>query len=237
MFSDITMADPILSTLVVIGAFQVAWLSVVLFRRGIHPINIQYALTPMLTIWVLMWPVYSDARWLWVGLIGFAAAGLLASFLNFPFWQQLRIVWTAPAIDSPVRNNIDLPPLTHLISAIFIAGAWFQTIPEFGFGLALCLSLAFPAAHWVDQLGQHTFRKLGFPTHPEQTLAGHLTLIFSCTVLLCWSLNVYHGTGWQTLLIATFITALAASATRALTPGQWYAPAAMLTMGFVMWIL
>jgi hypothetical protein len=237
MFSNITMADPILSALVAVGAFQVAWLSVVLFRRGIHPVNIQYALTPMLTIWVLMWPVYTDARWLWVGLIGFAVPSMLACLLNFPFWQHLRVVWTAPAIDSPIRNNIDLPPLTHLITAILIAGAWFQTIPEFGFGLALCLSLAFPAAHWVDQLGQHKFRKLGFPTHPEQTLAGHLTLIFACTGLLCWSLNVYHGTNWQTLFIATLITGMAASATRALTPGQWYTPAAMLTMGFVMWVL
>jgi ABC-type xylose transport system permease subunit len=237
MFSNITMADPILSALVAVGAFQMAWLSVMLFRRGIHPTNIQYALTPMLTIWVLMWPVYTDARWLWVGLVGFAVPSLFACVLKLLFWQHLRVIWTAPALDSPIRDNIDLPPLTHLIIAILIAGAWFQAIPEFGFGLALCLSLAFPAVHWVDQFGRDKFRKLGFPTHPEQTLAGHLTLIFICTGLLCWSLNVYHGTNWQTLFIATLITGMAASATHALTPGQWNTPAAMLSMGFVMWIL
>ena len=237
MLTNMTMADSTLSALVAVGALQLAWFSVMLFRRGIRPVHIQHALTPMLAIWVLMWPVYTDARWLWVGLAGFAIPGLFACLLRSPFWQHLRVVWTAPAIDPLIRNNIDLPPLTHLITAIFIAGAWFQTIPEFGFGLALCLSLAFPAAHWVDQLGRRQFKTLGFPAHPEQTLAGHLALILVCTGLLCWSLNVYHGTDWQALLIATLIAGMAASATRALIPGQWNTPAAMLTMGFVMWVL
>jgi len=232
-----TMTDSTLNALVAVGVLQLAWLSVMLFRRGIRPANIQHALTPMLTIWVLMWPVYTDARWLWLGLAGFAVPSLFACLLPFPFWQHLRVVWTAPAMDSRIRNNIDLPPLTHLITAIFIAGAWFQTIPEFGFGLALCLSLAFPAAHWVDQLSRRKFKTLGFPAHPEQTLAGHLALILACTGLLCWSLNVYHGTDWQALFIATLIAGMAASATRALIPGQWNAPAAMLSMGFVMWAL
>ena len=237
MLTNITLTDATLSIFVAAGALQMAWFSVMLFRRGIAPVNIQHALTPMLAIWVLMWPVYSDTRWLWAGLIGFAMPSLLACLLRVPFWQHLRVVWTAPAFESRVRNNIDLPPLTHLITAIFIAGTWFQTIPEFGFGLALCLSLAFPAAHWVDQLGRHKLKKLGFPAHPEQTLAGHLVLIITCTGLLCWSLNVYHGTDWQALFVATLIAGMAASATRALIPGHWNSPAAMLSMGFVMWAL
>ena len=237
MLSNIAMTDSTLSALVAVGVFQLTLFSVMLFRRGIQPANIQHALTPMLTIWVLMWPVYADARWLWVGLAGFAVPGLFAYLLRFPFWQHLRMVWTPPPFEPQIRSNIDLPPLTHLITAIFIAGAWFQTIPEFGFGLALCLSLAFPAAHWVDQLGRNTFRKLGFPAHPDQTLAGHIALILACTGLLCWSLNVYHGTDWKALFIATLIAGMAASATRALIPGQWNTPAAMLTMGFVMWAL
>ena len=237
MLSNIAITDSTLSILVFVGALQLAWFSVMLFRRGILPVNIQQSLTPMLAIWALMWPVYADARWLWAGLIGFAAPSLLASLLPLPFWQHLRLIWTAPAIDSWVRNNIDLPPLTHLITAIFIAIAWFQAIPEFGFGLALCLSLAFPAAHWADQLHLRKFTALGFPAHPEQTLAGHLVLIFACTGLLCWSLNVYHGTGWQALFIATLIASLAASAAHALIPGQWNTPVAILSMGVVMWML
>jgi hypothetical protein len=237
MLANIATTDSTLSIFVAVGVLQLAWFSVMLFRRGIHPVNIQQALTPMLSIWVLMWPVYADARWLWVGLSELAVPSLFACWLRFPFWQHLRVVWTAPTMESPARNNIDLPPLTHLITAIFISGAWFQTIPEFGFGLALCLLLAFPAAHWTDQMGRHKFTKLGFPAHPEQTLAGHLVLIFACTGLLCWSLNVYHGTNWQTLFIATLIAGMTASTARALIPGQWNTPAAMLTMGFVMWLL
>ncbi|MDX8406616.1 MAG: hypothetical protein R8K50_10780, partial [Mariprofundus sp.] len=79
--------------------------------------------------------------------------------------------------------------------------------------------------------------KLGFPAHPGQTLAGHLLLIISTIVVLCWSLHVYHGTNWQPLFIATLITGLTGSATRALIPGQWNTPAAMLSMGYVMWVL
>ena len=230
-----------LSALVAMGVLQLTWFSVMTLRRGAPPRTIQHAITPLLTIWVLMWPVYVDKNWLWGGLAALILSALLASLSNSPFWRQLRTAWSEPSENAALKihPSLQLPPLTHQIAALAIAGLWFTHIPEFGFGLALCLCLAFPAAFWVDHLGtgQTTLLQLRFPAHPEQTLAGHLLLIVCCTALLSWSLHVYHGTAWTSLLIATLIPAITASAVRALIPGQWNAPAAMLVMGFVMWLL
>jgi len=231
----------VLSTLVALGILQLTWFSVMILRRDAPPETIQHAVPPLLTIWVLMWPVYIDARWLWGGIAALILPAMLAVVLKSPFWQHLRVAWSSHRMNAELGIYPALPllPLTHFLTALLIAILWFQQIPEFGFGLALCLSLAFPAAYWIDQLGKHkpAFVKLGFPAHPEQTLAGHLALIAISTALLCWSLHIYHGTDWQSLLIATLIASLSASAARALMPGQWNAPAAMLSMGFVMWLL
>jgi len=241
MFEHVAISDLVLSALAIAGILQLVWFSVMLLRRGIAPGIIQYAIPPLLTVWVLMWPVYVDSRWIWVGLAALIVPAVLSSLLTTPFWRQLRTAWSTPVIDPELRMypTLPLPPLTHFLIAMLIAAIWFRHIPEFGFGLALCLCLAFQTVDRIDQLAvdQFTFLKLGFPAHPQQTLASHLVLIVMCTILLCWSLHVFHGTDWQTLLIATLITALTASATRALVPGQWNAPAAMLSMGFVMWLL
>ena len=217
------------------------WFSVMLLRRGIAMAMIQQAITPLLSIWALMWPVYVDKRWLWSELLLLFVLAILCSQLRSPFWQQLRQIWSAgfnhPA--PPMHARIPLLPLTHLLLGLGISGLWFQYIPEFGFGLALCLCLAFPAAFWVDHPAIHRQKllRLGFPAHPEQTLGSHLVLIIASTALLSWSLHVYHGTAWQSLFIATLITALVASLCRALVPGQWNMPAAILSMGFVMSLL
>ena len=243
MSETIATSDVVLSTLVMLGILQLSWFSVMIFRRGAPPATIQHAMPPLLMIWVLMWPVYMDARWLWSGIAALILPAILSVVLKSPFWQHLRLAWSVQRMDAEpgIYPGLPLLPLTHLLTALLITGLWFQHIPEFGFGLALCLCLAFPAAYWMDQLGmglhRHSFIKLGFPAHPEQTLAGHMVLIAISTALLCWSLHVYHGTDWQSLLIATLIASLTASATRALIPGQWNAPAAMSSMGFVMWLL
>jgi len=237
----IASSDLLLSGLVVLGVLQLTWFSVMILRRGAPPLTIQHAIAPLLTIWVLMWPVYVDSDWLWSGLGALIAPAVLAHIAPSPFWRHLRIAWSDRSVNTAAEIYPSLPllPLTHLIAALTIAGLWFTHIPEFGFGLALCLCLAFPAAFWIDRLGSARpgLLKLGFPAHPQQTLAGHLMLIAACTALLCWSLHVYHGTDWRSLLIATLIPSIAASVTRALIPGQWNAPAAMLSMGLVMWLL
>jgi len=237
----IATSDIVLSILAALGILQLTWFSVMILRRGVPPETIQHAIAPLLSIWVLMWPVYIDARWLWSGIAVLMLPAILSIVLKSPFWQQLRMAWSSRKMNAELGIYPALPllPLTHFMTALLITILWFQQIPEFGFGLALCLCLAFPAAYWVDHLGKHqpALIKLGFPAHPEQTLAGHLMLIAASTALLCWSLHVYHGTDWTSLLIATLIAALSASAIRALIPGQWNAPAAMLSMGFVMWLL
>jgi len=239
MQMDNVTPDIVLSALVVIGMLQMAWFSVMLVRRGASVMVIQQAIPAFLTIWVVMWPVYADARWLGVGLLMLLVLMLLAALLKTPFWQHLRVAWGSESSDLQHNHpRISVLPQLPLLLALFIASAWFQSIPEFGFGLALCLCVAFPAAYWVDEISQrYGFLILKFPAHPKQTLAGHLLLMMVSTVLLCWSLNVYHGTDWQLLFIATLIAAAAASACRALVPGQWNAPAAMLSMGLVMWVL
>lgn len=241
MMANVETSDLVISLLIIFGILQLAWFSVMILRRGAPPEIIQQSIPPLLTIWILMWPVYVDPRWLWVGIAALVLLSLFAFGYRKPFWQQLRVAWGSQrdANQPSIYSNPRLLPLTQTITALVIAGLWFQAIPEFGFGLALCICLAFPAAHWVDHLGEirFGFLKLGFPAHPEQTLAGHLTLIGISTALLGWGLHVYHGTDWQTLFIATLIASMVASVTRALIPGQWNIPAAMLSVGFTMWIL
>jgi len=241
MFNSVAASDVVLSILVSLGIVQLSWFSVMLARKKVPALALQHSLTPLLSLWVLMWPVYIDSRWLWFGVIVLCIMSLLCKQLRTPFWRQLHYIWTVREADSEhgLYPEIQLLPLTQLLIALLFAGIWFQYIPEFGFGLALCLCLAFPAAYWMDHPAMHQgrFRQLGFPAHPQQTLAGHLLLICMATVLLSWSLHVYHGTDWSSLFIATLITAMTASVTRALIPGQWNIPAAMLSMGFVMWVL
>jgi len=240
MISDVAMSDVVLSVMVGLGMLQLAWFSVMLMRRGVTPAMIQQAIPPFLAVWVLMWPVYVDVRWLGVGLLMLLIPIVLAASLKMPFWRHLSIAWGAQSVSSidDAYARIALFPQLHVLFSLAVAGAWFQVIPEFGFGLALCLCVAFPAAYWVDYVSQrYGFFILGFPAHPEQTLAGHLVLIIMCTILLCWALNVYHGTDWQLLLIATLIVSTVASVCRAIVPGRWHVFAAMLSMSGVMWLL
>lgn len=241
MFEGIAIRDIVLSALVAAGILQLSWFSVMFYRRNLPPETIQQSIQPLLTIWILMWPVYVDARWIWLGILALTMPCILAFTLRTPFWRQLRAAWSAPVDEAEpnIYPRTRLLPLIHTILALMVASLWFQPIPEFGFGLALCLCLSFPAAYWVDQMSKikFGFLRLGFPAHPDQTLAGHLVLITSSTALLCWSLHVYHGTDWKVLFIATLIASLTASATRAIIPGHWNAPASIASMGFIMWIL
>lgn len=235
MLSGPTRTDLLLNLLVFAGSMQVAWLSVMLIRRGIRPAVIQRMLPPFFAVWALMWPVYSAGLWVWAGLGLLALPVVLAGILKQPFWLALRQAWSAPPRQ---RGSWPAPmhmlPLFQLLAALAVAAAWFQQIPEFGFGLALSLCLAFPAADLLDRTG---IVPLKFPTHPEQTLPGHLALIMASALLIAWSLHVYHGIDWRPLLIATLIAGIAGSVTRALMPGGLNQPAALLLMGATLWML
>ncbi|MDX8406339.1 MAG: hypothetical protein R8K50_09370, partial [Mariprofundus sp.] len=99
MFEYMTTGDITLNVLFAIGMLQLAWFSVMLLRRGIHASAIQQAILPLITLWILMWPVYSDPRSLWGGVIALLLPCVLAVSINTPFWQHLRLAWTAKTLD------------------------------------------------------------------------------------------------------------------------------------------
>jgi hypothetical protein len=236
MTLSIQSSDMLLTAIVMVGMLQVAWLSVALVRRGVGRAVIQKSLPPLFAVWVVMWPVYHDPRWIWAGIGALAALELLPLLLRRPFWRDLRRAWTAPEPQHayPTTRTWPLWPLVFFTATLGIAAGLFQSIPEFGLGIALTVCLAQPAASWLDHFG---FLALGFPAHPQQTLPGHLILVLAAAVLCSWSVHVYHGIDWQPLLMATSVAGIAASVARALVPGGWNQPAAAAAMGVVLWLL
>jgi len=222
--------DYIINFLFAMGMIQVIWLSVALIRKGIPSHTIWQSTTPLLAIWAMAWPIYTQAAWLWLP-IGLAAIAISITFTrNTRFWQHLRLVWGIPTSHQTFRPW----PIFSLLITFCIAIAFFQSIPEFGFGLALSICLAFPLAGLLDRIA---YIRLRFPLHPEQTLLGHLGLIIASACLCAWSIHLYHGIQWQQLLIATLIASMGASIIRAMLPSYWNMPIAILTMGWILWLL
>ncbi len=236
MHGPVQSLDLTLTAIVAFGTMQVAWLSVALFRRRISRGMIQMSMPPLFAIWVVMWPVYDDPRWIWAGIGALACFVLLPLFFRRPFWRDLRRAWAAPAspIDYRLRKPIPFWPFAFFVATLAIAAGLFQSIPEFGLGIALSACLAQPAASWLDHAGH---MPLGFPAHPQQTLPGHVVLVLAAAGLCSWSVHVYHGIDWQPLFLATSVAGIAASAARALVPGGWNQPAAAAAMGVVLWLL
>ncbi|MBL4760323.1 MAG: hypothetical protein JKY80_05660 [Mariprofundaceae bacterium] len=223
-------ADHIISLFFILGLGQVMWVSVVFAKRQIDPKLIWQSCMPLFTIWVLTWPIYTQTMWLWFPIGIFISVALFSHLRKRPFWQYLHTIWGG---FSEQKRRFPWHILSFALS-LAIAVAFFQNIPEFGFGLALVACLVFPLAELLDRIG---YMQLGFLLHPQQTLLGHLTLIISSAFLCAWSVHLYHGTHWQQLLIATLIAGIAASLCRALLPHHWNQPAAILTMGWILWLL
>jgi len=223
-------ADHIMSLLFLLGFAQLTWLSVMLAKRNIRPERIWQSSMPLFAIWVLAWPVYAQTLWLWLPIGILTTAALVSHVLRRPFWQYLHTIWGGFS-----NQQRSLPwQLLSFALTLTIAMIFFKSIPEFGFGLALVACLAFPLATLLDRISH---MQLGFILHPEQTLLGHIALIISSAFLCAWSVHLYHGIHWQQLLIATLIAAIAASLCRALLPSNWNQPAAILTMGWILWLL
>ena len=217
-------ANTLLNTLFTLGLGQVTWFFSMLVRRGIRPANLWQATSPLLAIWVVMWPVYTINIWFWFPIAFLLLTLLFIYTRQSPFTRSLRMVWGTP-----------LPwHMLALIASIMIAMLFFQEIPEFGFALGLMACFSFPLA---DLLDRYPNIKLPFPLHPEQTLFGHLGLILSSSLLCSWSIHLYHGINWQQLLIATLIAGMAASIIRALLPRPLSLPIATLAMGWILWLL
>lgn len=227
--------DIIITVLFAIGVFQLIWFSVVLLRKRIPPTIITASLPPFVSIWMLLWPLYEHPIWLWAGIALLISPIFPAYISKHLFWQHLRISWADPLAGK--QQNEHLPHMWYFISwvtSLAIAAAFFQRTPEFGLGIGLAASLAFPVASLLDRI-KHL--KLGFPLHPEQTLIGHIGLIFSVSILCTWSIHIYHGIEWQRLLIATLIAGMAASIIRAFSPSHLMLPLATLAMGVTLWLL
>jgi len=233
MHADIATTDLALTAFIAFAALQLAWFSVLLARKGIRAERIQQIVRPPLAIWVLFWPVYTQAQWLWAGLAALALPILLGLTGKRPFWRMLLHAWSTPAHQRGPFPPYMLPMISFL-AALAVAIAFFLSIPEFGLGLGLSLCLALAGADIVDSLGRG---KLGFPMHPEQTLPGHLLLITISTLALSWSIHVYHGIDWRPSLIATLIAGIMASIVRAIVPGTVHQAASIFIMGVTLWLL
>lgn len=223
-------ADHMMSLFFILGLAQLMYISVMFAKRGIAPKLIWQSSMPLFAIWVLAWPIYTQTIWLWFPIGIFIIVAILSHTRKRLFWQYTHAIW-----GGFLKQKRSLP--WHILSftlTLAIAIAFFQNIPEFGFGLALTTCLAFPLAALFDRIH---YMKLGFSLHPEQTLLGHLALIISSAFLCAWSVHLYHGINWQQLLIATLIAGMAASLCRALLPRHWSQPAAILTMGWILWLL
>jgi len=225
----------ILTLLFAIVLAQFAWFSVMLLRRNVSPTAISASLSPLIAVWVLLWPLYTESALLWGGIMILGSPILFTYGLRRPFFLQLRIAWSGVPLSSEEKPAMpQMWSLVSLLTALTVAAAFFQRAPEFGLGIGLAACLAFPAAALMDRTGH---LKLGFPHHPEQTLVGHIALIFSVSVICMWSIHLYHGIEWQRILIATLIAGIAASVARAFAPGHIMLPSATLATGAVLWIL
>ncbi|RMG92169.1 MAG: hypothetical protein D6703_02590 [Zetaproteobacteria bacterium] len=227
--------DLVVTALFAAGLFQLSWISVLLARRALRPMVIQQAIRPLFAIWVLLWPVYTQSTWLWLAWAMAASVLAACAIGRSPFWLALRHAWGLPPHQrGTMPEALHVLPMGHFLLAMAICLGFFVKIPEFGFGLGLALCLAIPGADTLDRLN---WLPLGFPTHPEQTLAGHLLLVLISCLALSWGLHVYHDIDITAGLIATAIAGIAGSMARATVPGAANQPATILSMGVMLWLL
>jgi len=218
---DIT-SNMFINTLFVLGTLQVSWLYHALVRKGIAAPYLWQATPPLLAIWVLLWPVYTNTTSILFPIASCLALLALTYIHNGKFFIAMRTIWGA---------DFPLYPLSLWLS-LGIALYFFQQTAEFGFAVALVICFAFPLADVLDRIP--SFKPLGLPLHPQQTLIGHLALICSITALSSWSVHLYQPLQWELLIFATIIAATAASLIRALLPSLWYLPIATLSMGLLL---
>jgi len=222
----VNQTDAIMSTLLAIGLIQLAWLSVMLHRHGISGNRIFSSLPPLMAIWVLFWPLYSDASGILLGIGLLAICLMLAAGLQYPWAAALKSAWSTEAhglLDAVMFTvALGMTALTNMVA------------PEFGFGIALTLCLGMTAA---DLLDRTCLLRLSLPANPEQTFPGHMALIALASLTCGWSLLIFHNLSWSNIIIATTLAGAAASAMRALTPTPLDRPAIAAAMAATLWSL
>jgi len=221
-----TGIDTLLTFIVVIGLIQLVWFSVMLHLRGVSSGIITSTMPPLLAIWVLFWPIYAHPAATLAGM-AFMALVLITCSRMDAFWMRaLRSSWSvAPH---------GLRPLGLFGTGLTIACAWFAAAPEVGFGVALSLCLAMPAADMLDRADR---LRANLAANPEQTWLGHV-LFIAVTALLCaWSIHIYARTGLADFLGVTAIAAAVAGIVRAFAPRMWHPPLIALILGGMLWLL
>ena len=227
-----TRPDAWLTALLAMGTFQIAGLSLLLVRKGVPGAAIRQAIRPLFAVWVLLWPLYGHPAWLAAGMAVLMLPLLLAAYGRGPVGRSLCLAW-ADAV--PQRDRRCLPvPMIAFVAALGIAATWFASMPALGFGLGLAACLAIPGAETMDRL---RLGVLGLRSHPAQTIAGHALFVLMAAAAMAWSLHVHDHLGFQTTGMHAIMGAAIAAAARALIPGDWNQPAAVLTMGGVLWML
>jgi len=220
-----TGIDTLLTFIVVIGLIQLAWFSVMLHLRGVSSGLITGALPPLLSIWVLFWPIYTNPLSTLAG-VAIMALALAACSRMDAFWMRaLRSSWSvAPH---------GLWPLGLFGTGLTIACAWFATAPEVGFGVALSLCLAMSAADMLDRTGR---LRTSLAVNPDQTWPGHLLFIAIAALMCAWAMHVYARTGLADFLGLTAIAAAVAGIVRACTPRMWHPPLIAIVLGGMLWL-
>jgi len=215
-----------MTALLAIGLTQFVWLSVMLYRRNIPGRLIFSSLPPLIAIWVLFWPLYTDTMAILAGIALLALCLVLAAGIRRPWFAVLRSAWSA--------GTHGLLDAAMFILALSIAALTNLTAPEFGFGIALTLCLGITAADLLDRAG--LFR-LGMPANPDQTFVGHLALIVSASLMCGWSLLIFHNLSWSNIIIATTLAGITASTLRALIPAPLDRPLIAAAMAATLWAL
>lgn len=183
----------------------------------------------MFSIWVFVWPVYHSVVWLWIGLLIVGSVILAAALVDSPFWRQLNVAWST--VTSGGKTHLHAP--MSLWFALFIAVILFeQGMGEFGLGLGLAATLAFPLARLIDRT---RFLRLGLHQHPNHTLPGHLALVVSLALFCAWSIHTYHGVDWYLLMPTVFMAGFTASLIRIMLPQWWSMPVAVACIATMLW--
>ncbi|MDX8390214.1 MAG: hypothetical protein R8M38_06960 [Mariprofundaceae bacterium] len=211
------------------GMFQVSWLSTMLHRRGIPAKRIRQSLPPLLTIWVLAWPIYQSPASLWIGLLLIGGLLLLTFLRASHTLCDLSASWSHP--------SLGLQPLLVLFVTLIIATATFQTSASAGFASALCTFLVPSIVTLVDDWSRRiSWLHISQLVNRQQSTLGHIVMFAMTTWITSWAIAVYHQNTIHQELSEAWPVAIAATVVRAFIPSLWAMPAIALVIGILLWL-
>jgi len=203
---------------------QYVIMSLMLFKRGVASEYLVTCASPILCIWVIVWPIYHQSTLIPYS-IALIALPLVAAQWPYPLTQQLKRSWSG--------SEFGFLPMITMVLNLGMAAILFTIEPAFGFAIALSLCLGVSAANLVDKLKR---TPLLLPFNPHQTLWGHLVLILLTTILCSWSLHIYFSVPQFMTWPVAGLAALAASLGRAIIPNIWSSTGVVFGIAVVLWL-